>query len=232
MKNPVANFDRLARIYRALEFIAFGHDLERARFCLLEELSACRSLLVLGEGDGRCLERLLKLAPAAQIHCVDASPAMLAAAAARIASAEDRARVRFEIADARQLSLSAASYDGVVTLFFLDCFSVDDAARLIARVSAALKPDSLWLYADFAVPEKFFARCRAQLWLALLYTFFRWQTGLRVRALPPAENLIRAAGFDAAATHTRQAGLLRTVLFRRGGHSGVQGVTATSTASP
>ncbi len=80
-----ANFDRLARIYRALEFLAFGGALERARFCFLDRLGGCDDILVLGEGDGRCLERLVGLAPHARIRCVDSSPAMLAVAAARVA---------------------------------------------------------------------------------------------------------------------------------------------------
>ena len=83
---PAANFDPLARLYRALEYLAFGGDLERARFCLLDHLAGRRSILILGEGDGRCLARLLPLAPEARIHCLDASPAMLARAGARIAN--------------------------------------------------------------------------------------------------------------------------------------------------
>ena len=67
MESAPANFDRLAGIYRLLEFLAFGRDLERARFRLLETLAECHSVLVLGEGDGRCLARLARVAPEARI---------------------------------------------------------------------------------------------------------------------------------------------------------------------
>ena len=120
VKSHPAGFDRLAPFYRALEFLAFGRDLERARFCFLGELRDCRSILVLGEGDGRFLARLAGIAPHARIHCVDSSPAMLALAAARIPGAGAGARVSFERADVLGARFDPAAYDAVATLFFLD----------------------------------------------------------------------------------------------------------------
>lgn len=222
------NFDRVARGYRALEFLAFGRDLERARFAFLDELAGCRSLLVLGEGDGRCLARLVRAAPHATITCVDSSAAMLARAQARLAGDPARARVSFIHADALAFPIAPAAYDGLVTLFFLDCFDAATAASLVPRLAHSLRPSARWLYADFALPPRGFARLRARVWLAGLYTFFRWRTGLHTRALPPAEALIRAAGFAPAAALTLQCGLLRSVLFRRDATGTT--VTAVSTA--
>lgn len=212
-----ANFDRLARIYRALEFLAFGRDLERARFCLLDRLAGCESILVLGEGDGRCLARLVHAAPRARLHCFDGSAAMLARARARIAGAEAGRRVTFTQADLRTTEFTAQGYDAVVTLFFLDCFDAATTSALVGRVTRALRPDAGWLFADFAVPPRGYPRLRARLWLALLYGFFRWETGLGARELPPSEALIRAAGFTAVETREHQLGLIRTVFFSRPG---------------
>lgn len=214
MPDPVAQFDRLARIYRLLEFAAFGRELERARFCLLDRLRDARSILVLGEGDGRCLTQLVRVASAARLHVIDASPAMLARAAARLTPA-DRSRVTFTCTDARDLPLAPAHYDAAITLFFLDCFPTDEAARLVVQISAALQPRAHWLHADFALPPAGWRRARARAWLTVLYFFFRWQTGLSTRALPPSEDFIRAAGFAPAAQIERQHGLLRSVHFQR-----------------
>ncbi|MDB6167860.1 MAG: SAM-dependent methlyltransferase [Verrucomicrobia bacterium] len=208
-----ANFDPLARVYRALEIVAFGGDLERARFCLLPRLAGCRSILILGEGDGRCAERLLTVAPSARIHCVDSSPAMIAQAKARVAGKGGGERVTFECADVLGREFPVAGHDAVVTLFFLDCFEPEQAEAVVGRIAAALQPGARWLFADFVRPEKGLARLRARLWLAVLYAFFRWQTGLRVRALPPSEMLIEKAGFEGIAAATFQHGLLRTRLF-------------------
>ncbi|HWA09988.1 MAG TPA: class I SAM-dependent methyltransferase [Opitutaceae bacterium] len=209
------SFDRLARPYRLLEFLAFGRDLERARFCLLDRLRDCRKILVLGEGDGRCLARLVRIAPAAEIHCLDLSDAMLARAAARIADTADAGRVTFTQADVLAAPRLPPDCDAVVTCFFLDCFSAEQAARVVASVASALRPEARWLIADFVLPARGLARLRARMWVGLLYAFFRWQTGLRTRALPPSEELIAAAGFTLEARQEFQHGLVRSVSFRR-----------------
>lgn len=210
-----ASFDRLAENYRALEFAAFGRDLERARFRHLERLRHCRRILVLGEGDGRCLARLVRIAPEARIHCLDLSAGMLARAAARLAGTPAAERVTFEQADILAGGPLPADCDAVTTFFFLDCFTAEQAEGIVARVQAALLPGSLWLFADFALPPRGFARLRARAWLGMLYAFFRWQTGLPARELPPSEALIQRAGFALETSEELQHGLLRSVVFRR-----------------
>ena len=213
MSSAAPNFDGLARSYRALEFLAFGRDLERARFCLLGRLAGCRDILVLGEGDGRCLARLVRAAPLARIRCVDASGAMLARAAARLTDPADRARVTFEQGDALALDLPAGRHDAVVTLFFLDCLLPDQVERLVARVQGALRPGASWLWADFAVPAGW-RRGPARAALRLLYFFFRWQTGLPARELPPAEAMLGRAGFRREDAREFRGGFIRAALLR------------------
>lgn len=209
-----ANFDRLARIYRALEFVAFGRDLERARFCFLDRLRDRRSILVLGEGDGRCLERLVRVAPNAAIHCVDASPAMLAAAARRLPES-DRPRVTLTCADIFSLNFDRERYDAVTTFFFLDCFNTEQVETIVERVTPGLRPNATWLFADFVLPSGPIARLRARAWLAVLYTFFRWQTGLATRQLPESEAAIQRSGFHRVDAREWQHGLLRSAVYER-----------------
>ena len=118
--SPARGFDRLARSYRLLEFLAFGRDLERARFRYLDDLRGCRRILILGEGDGRFLGRLLTIAGSARVHCVDSSAGMIALAAGRAAESGAADRVDFERANVLDLHLDPGAYDAVVTLFFLD----------------------------------------------------------------------------------------------------------------
>jgi ubiquinone/menaquinone biosynthesis C-methylase UbiE len=212
----IRSFDRLASCYRLLEFLAFGPDLERARYCHLDRLRDCRAILVLGEGDGRCLVQLVRRAPLAQVTCVDFSPAMLARAAARL-SAADRVRVRFVQADLLQESVPAGPHDAVLTLFFLDCFTAAQAAGLIGKITATLHPGAIWLWADFRLPERGLARWRAAAWVKILYFFFRWQTGLPARELPPAEELIQRAGLLPIVHRDYQRGLVRSAVFSQPG---------------
>jgi ubiquinone/menaquinone biosynthesis C-methylase UbiE len=205
----------MARCYRALEFLAFGADLERARFEFLGRLAACRDILVLGEGDGRCAARLAALAPEASILCVDSSRGMIERATARAAEAGAAGRVRFVCADARTLDLGQGKFDAVVTLFFLDCFSTAEVEALTDRVGAALRPGAVWLFSDFRLPEKGPARLRARAWVRLLYVFFRWETDIAARELPPSEKILDAAGWRRIACRDRQCGLLRSAVFQR-----------------
>lgn len=208
------SFDSVAGIYRILEYAAFGRALETARFRYLDRLATCRDILIIGEGDGRVLKRLLTVAPRASVRCIDSSPAMLARAQARL-DPTARSRVTFECADVRTVQISSSAYDAVVTMFVLDCFSPGDVARLVERLTAGLRPNGVWLFADFSIPASGWRRLRARLWVAFLYAFFRWRTGLAVRELPPSEDILHDAGLSVVDGTTLQRGLLRTAVYQR-----------------
>jgi ubiquinone/menaquinone biosynthesis C-methylase UbiE len=209
-----ANFDGLARWYQYLELSSFGAALERARFEHIHQLAGCRNILLLGDGDGRFLKHLLNQSPDCTIRSIDASAEMMRVAAARLSPAE-RARVTFEHADALDATLPSFAYDGVATLFFLDCFTDQEAARLVSRISNALKPGGIWLFADFSIPERGVRRAIARAITAALYAFFRRTTRISARHLPESERLISEAGCTLIAADTLAFGLLRSVAFRR-----------------
>jgi ubiquinone/menaquinone biosynthesis C-methylase UbiE len=210
-----AGFDRLAHWYRAAEFITFGTDLERARFEFLGHVAACRNILLLGEGDGRCAARVSAIAPNARILCVDSSPAMVERASARISGNAAAPRVRFLCADARSFNPGPGKFDAVATLFFLDCFGSDDLASLVTRVGSMLEPGAPWLFSDFVIPRRGIPRLRARAWLRVLYAFFSWETALKVSRLPPSEEILAQAGWSRVACRDRQWGMLRSAVFQR-----------------
>jgi SAM-dependent methyltransferase len=217
-----SGFDRLAHAYRALEFVAFGRDLERARFEFLGRLDGCSNILLLGEGDGRCAARLAKLAPRARIVCVDSSPGMIRRASMR-PGAE---RVKFICADALSFAPGPAEFDAVATLFFLDCFDAAGVEAIVRRTGAALRPGALWLFADFVVPPRGLSRLRARAWLAVLYSFFRLGTGLRASALPPSELILESAGWSRAECRDLQLGLVRSAVYLRRPPTGAPAASA------
>jgi len=215
MPTREVNFDPLARVYRALELFAFGRDLERARFSHLDALAEHQSILILGEGDGRFVSRLVQLRPEAEVLCIDSSAAMIAQAQRRLAIEAPQHRVKFQQADALACSLPTQRFDAAVTLFFLDCFTDEQAGAMVNKIAQALRPSARWLFADFSMPERGVARLRARLWLNVLYPFFNVSTGLRTRALPAVEPMIERAGFAPVAVRSLQAGLLRSVVYAR-----------------
>jgi SAM-dependent methyltransferase len=225
-----SGFDWLAPWYRALEFTAFGRDLERARFEYLGRLASCRDILLLGEGDGRCAARLAGIAPHARILCVDSSPGMIGRASRRISGGDAAGRVAFLCADATEFAPEPGAFDAVATLFFLDCFDGETIASTVKRVGDALRPGALWLFADFTVPAAGIARLRARAWLAVLYSFFRLGTGLRVSELPPSEDILGKAGWVRSESRDFQGGLVRSAVFNR--PPGAVAPTGAPAASP
>ena len=222
-----AGFDRIARAYRWLEYLSFGPMLERCRFYRLPQLSACNQALVLGDGDGRFLSRLLRRNPRLHASAVDASPAMLRLLEERIITecgAEGaRSRLTIRCEDARNFSPSG-QYDLVATHFFLDCLSSEEVRALADRIRPSLKIDAMWIVSDFAVPRGIFA-FPARLVVSSLYAAFGILTGLKIRRLPRHGEALRSAGFFLADRKEWMGGLLFSELWTSEATTGTHAVS-------
>jgi SAM-dependent methyltransferase len=203
---------RLAPWYRWIEYAAYGRALERRRFAFLRRLAGARHVLVLGEGDGRTVARLLKIAPQAQFDVVEVSPEMIALARGRVG---DSRRVHFQQGDARTHEWLAGGYDGIVTNFFLDCFTDDDLTHLVPKLADALAPEGIWIVGEFAIPPRGWRRLHARTWIWTMYRFFGITTGLRAQRLPAIERLMREAGMMRVEQQSERAGLMISEVWRR-----------------
>jgi hypothetical protein len=74
---PPPNFDRVARLYRWAEYLTLGPLLVRARNHFLPQIPPRHRALILGDGDGRFLARLLTHQPHLHALAVDTSASML-----------------------------------------------------------------------------------------------------------------------------------------------------------
>lgn len=202
---------RFARWYRWIEYAAFGRALERQRFAHLDRLSGRRRILILGEGDGRALERLLAVAPEARIDVVDVSPEMIGLARHRN---RDPDRVAFFCRDARTTDWPSGDYDAIVTQFFLDCFGEAEARELIGRLARAMVPNGVWLISEFTIPARGWQRLHARLWVHAMYRFFGFVTGLQTRSLPPIETLMQDAGLTCHEQQIRRAGMITSEVWK------------------
>ena len=212
-------FDSVARPYRWLEYLTLGPLLERCRYSLINRLGSPNNALVLGDGDGRFLARLLRHYPKLNAHVLDLSPAMLRLAGARASAAGSADRVTFQQADLRvTLPLpagSAATFDVVAAHFLLDCLTTEETASLIDRLLPLLGPDSAFLISEFAIPGRQPFRFCGWLLIFTLYRAFALLTGLRVRTLPVYTDALHLAGFQLTEDRTFLGGILRSELWRR-----------------
>jgi SAM-dependent methyltransferase len=206
VRGAPANFDRLAGVYRWMEWLSFGPWLDRCRRAFLGEVAGAQRALVIGDGDGRYTAALLRANPGVQVEAVDASGAMLRALVRHAGS--NAGRVRTCLADARRWTPPAQGYDLVATHFFLDCLTTDEVRELAARIRPALAAEAAWVVSEFAVPPGFYGRFVARPLIAFLYFAFGVLTGLRVRQLPDHCAALEKAGFVLCERRAWLGGLL------------------------
>ena len=212
-EKPAANFDLIARPYRWLEYLTFGPALARCRNHFLPQLTDRRAALVLGDGDGRFLARLLASNPRLYADAVDSSPAMLRLLTLRAHAAHPSAATRLNTHQCSALTFAPIGpYDLMVSHFFLDCLTQSEICTLTSHLAPHLAPNALWLISDFRIPTTPL-QIPARILVRSLYLAFRALTGLRTTRLPDHASAIRAAGFICTAQHLSLAGLLTTELW-------------------
>ena len=204
-----SGFDKLARVYRWMEYATFGPLLQQTRLQFVPEISAARRVLVLGDGDGRFAAKLLRAAPGARVIAIDGSPAMLQALNRRCHGAGVDNRVTSFCADLTNGVewLQGQSFDLVTTHFFLDCLTEAETSLLISRIKPLLRPDARWIVSEFHIP-KGAMRLPARLLVCGLYAAFGLLTGLRVRHLPDHAAAFHRRGFLRVRHATSLGGLL------------------------
>jgi SAM-dependent methyltransferase len=231
------DFNRLARLYRWMEFFSFGPFLALTRGTFVDRLRDRRKALVLGDGDGRFTARLLRTNAAVRVDAVDGSGAMLAALMSR--TGPDAHRVSTQREDIRAWSASdpdpgsdldsnlgselgtdpgsgagsKQAYDLIATHFFLDCLTEDEIGALAGRARRAAAPGALWVVSEFRVPSGWFGLLIARPIVAALYLSFGILTGLTVRALPDYAPALQETGFRLLERRLRLNGLLVAELW-------------------
>ncbi len=206
------NFNRVARIYRWAEYLALGPILQRTRTHFLPQLTGRRNALLLGDGDGRFLARLLHQNPALQAVAVDTSSTMLHLLRRRCG--QDAARLHTVQASALEAVVPPKT-DLIVTHFLLDCLTQPEVDILAQSIAANTVPGTIWLVSDFQIPQGNFLRQVARLYIRSLYVAFRILTGLRVHSLPNPQTALWQAGFARTARYEMLFGVIYTEIWER-----------------
>lgn len=209
-----ANFNRLARIYRWMEWLTFGPILWRCRCTFLDAMKDRRDALVIGDGDGRFTARLLASNSEVTIEAIDASEEMLRQLMKR--AGENAGRVRTRLADARFPMPMTRRFDLVVTHFFLDCLTTAEVESLALEIRKRLEPGAAWVISEFAVPANLYGRLLAEPLISMLYRAFGLLTGLPVRRLPKYRNALERAGFVLEKQHRRLKELVVSEIWHAG----------------
>lgn len=193
------NYSRLAPFYQCIENCTMGTVLQRARtgqLTRLAGLTAPQRVLIVGEGDGSFLLKFADLFPAANITVVEPSVSMVARAQSRLRQAGLLSdRIVFQVQPLMAAQLPEASFDLIVTLFFLDNFEDALMRASVAKLSACASERAHWLLSDFCLPRSGWRRLRARFWLRVLYGFFGLSAGVSARSLPEFEQAVGTTQF-------------------------------------
>jgi SAM-dependent methyltransferase len=210
------SFDALAPHYRWMEFVLAGDKLQRCRTAFLNEVSNRRSVLIVGEGNGRFLVECRRKLETANITCVDASSRMLALARKRVRDAGlSVEKIEFVHADALRWKPPQGAFDLVVTHFFLDCFPAEQLRQVVSALASAATADATWLLSDFQVPDRGLRRYRAQAIHRAMYLFFGLATRLPARNLTVPDGLLSVNNFALGERRLSEWGLLHSDRWER-----------------
>ena len=213
------SYTRIARFYTLIESVTIGRPLLDARLAHLDRLAAgpeIQHALLVGEGNGSFLLPFAQRFPDTEITVLDESTEMLQVAQARLdAAGIDTARITFQQADMTTEQLSEDRYDLIVTLFFFDNFDEATVRQIVPVLERASSSSAQWLLSDFQIPASGWRRVRTQVWLKVLYAFFRCVAKIPARRLPPTEAILATTDFKPVARTTCCGEMLYSTLYRR-----------------
>lgn len=181
-----SRYDNIAAFYDRLARLVFGNAILHAHRFLADAIPAKSCVLIVGGGTGFILEEIAKKHKGGlQITYVDISGKMIELSEKR--NAENNT-VLFINESILEVELPG-HFDVVVTPFFLDNFLNNTAEVIFKKIDTVLKPQSLWLFADFEISKK--SKWWQKILLKTMYFFFKAFCGIEASRLPETNSLFR-----------------------------------------
>jgi len=210
-----SGFDRIAPFYGFFESFLFGSKLQEMRCTYLEQLAHRRDILLIGEGTGLFLERLLQVNPKANVTVVEQSAEMMERSRSRVAE-KDSSRATFHKVALQEFD-SVKRFDAVCTFFFWDCFEQSQLRAMLPTLSKYTKGESLWIDVDFFEMQE--GVPLTKWWhfilIRMLYGFFGLATGIEARQVVEIEPLAKQNGFFVTASHRSEKFPIRARIFQK-----------------
>jgi tRNA (cmo5U34)-methyltransferase len=210
MSLPLNGFNKVAGIYDALARIVFGKALRVSQRLFLTDIPPDGNVLMLGGGTGGQLRALLEINHSCRVWYIEASSAMLDRAEKQLDRTQ-RERVHFVHGTEAFIPVNVV-YDAVITGFFLDLFTDQALAGVIAKCSSALKREGLWLVTDFVDNGKWWQKKL----LSLMYAFFRITCGIEAQRLPLWQKAMEHHGYSEIKSKLNYSAFIKSSLLQKG----------------
>ena len=191
----------------------------QAGLAWIQAHAAPRGVLVMGDGDGRLLHKILDAFPSANVTSVDFSSAMIRRQQMRVSRKEPQHRVTWVHTDALQWKPDASAYDVVVFAFFLDAFTSAELDQHLTGWINGVRTGGVVYYVDFVPADRirgFISSSIARFRLAMMHVLFRVVTKLPNRELPPIRDDLERRLSSIEFEQSFSGGAIESIVFRRG----------------
>ena len=204
------NYDNAAWFYDRLSRLVFGNAIIQSQVYLLQYLLPASNILIVGGGTGWILDEITKLHPSGlKITYVEISAKMMAISTKRNIGAN---KVTF-INSAVESVVLKPDFDVIVTPFLFDNFTQQTVQKIFNHLYSSLKPDGLWLYADFEPTGKLWQK----MLLKTMHGFFRILCGIKARRLPDVKQLFAKQCYKHVNSKAFFGDFIRAIVYSRQG---------------
>lgn len=199
------NFDLIASVYDSLAGLFFGRSIKSSQVSVLHLIPEGSTILILGGGTGWILDELDRHTSNSRIWYVDQSAKMIALASSR-SGVRDISFIQGSINSIPQ----GQKFDVIITNFFLDLFPDLTLRDVLSVLSVSLKSGGLWLVTDFVNKQWWH-----NMYLFIMYRFFRLTTGIEANKLPQWEEQIAALGVVELDKNFFYGGFIKSGVYKK-----------------
>ena len=213
------NFDFIARHYNWIEKIIFRSDLEKFRSMNIELIKDAKSILLLGDGDGRFLEQVSKMGTEAQIVSVDSSAKMINLSQIKVKTSH--LNVEFNCSKIENFKPSESfNPDLIIAHFFLDCFTYDEALLILDRITRWAAADAKFIISDFSITKKVSShRVYQKILTNIMISFFSLFCGISARILLNIPKLMTSSGWNCLSQKRSRHGFINSWIWQIEGYA-------------
>ncbi len=211
------DFNLLAPVYDWMAAIPFLGFVRRGQLALLSQLASCESVLIIGGGTGWFLLELLRRVQPKRVLYVEQSERMTRYSRELVQreAPELLPIVEFRQSTEQSLSPKDGQFDLVVTNFFLDLFSPENAVQVGEKLRQRLAPGGKWLVTGFQIPARGLGRWYAKAVFSLMFPFFRIFSNIESKQMPDYPGLLRKLGFEADTEQTFLGDIVHSSIYAR-----------------
>jgi ubiquinone/menaquinone biosynthesis C-methylase UbiE len=202
------NYDNAAWFYDSLSRLVFGKAIINAQVYLLQHIPARSNILIVGGGTGWILDELTARHPAGlTITYVEVSAKMMAISTTRNIGANNLTFINSAI----EHVVLQPDFDVVITPFLFDNFNETTAQKVFDHLNSALKPEALWLYADFEPTGKLWQN----ILLKTMLSFFKILCGVEASRLPDTKHFFAEQCYKSVNSRTFFGDFIKATVYSR-----------------